>query len=89
MLSYATNTSPNIPKKSVSCGDVIRACDDALQKAQGQIDLRDMEILKYDVMSKTQADQIAEKDRQLNAWYRSPWLYLGLGLAGGLYLGKR
>lgn len=82
---YADNTSTNT---KISCGDVIKACDLALSDKDAQVQTRDAEIGTQGMLLKSQADALAEKDRQLGAWYRSPWLYLGLGLAGGLYLGR-
>ena len=40
-------------------------------------------------MTKKQADDLAEANRKIDAWYRSPYLYLALGLGAGLYLGKK
>lgn len=76
-------------KTTPSCKDVISACDRALTAKDAQIEARDKTISDLKVMSKKQADELQSATDKLGAWYRSPWLYLGLGLAGGLYLGRK
>lgn len=57
-----------------------------IEDQQDQILVRDHMISQYDIMTKAQADEIATANAKLNSVWRSPLLYLGIGLAAGLYL---
>lgn len=72
-----------------TCEEVIRAADKALAAKQDQISARDVTIGDLKIMTKAQADEIAAKDRQLSAWYRSPYLWVVVGLGVGLYVGRK
>ncbi len=84
MMSTTTNSYAN-----PTCKEVIRAADKALAAQKAQIDIRDKELAQYAIMTKAQADELASDTAKLGAWYRSPYLYLFLGLAAGVYVGKR
>lgn len=83
MSSFAANTSRNTQK--IQCSSLIQACDKALADKDAAIKARDVQLGDYAKLTKEQADQIASD----KAWYRSPWLYIAIGLGTGLYLGKK
>jgi hypothetical protein len=54
-----------------------------------QIEIRDLRIKTSEDQLKNVTEQRNDAEHALSAWYRSPWLYLALGLAGGVYLGSK
>jgi len=83
--AYCDSTTPSAP----TCPQVLKAADQVIQAQQQQILTRNNALEDYGVMTKKQADDLAEANRKIDAWYRSPYLYLALGLGAGLYLGKK
>lgn len=71
-------------KAKPSCGDVITACDKALAHKDGAIGGLQMVVLQRDELIKMQKTTIEEQDAKLSAWYRNPWLLLGLGVVAGM-----
>ncbi len=80
--AYADNTKP-------TCQTVLESCDQVVKLQQVQIQTRDNALADYAVMSKKEADDLAEANRKIDAWYRNPWVWAAVGLGAGLYLGKK
>lgn len=85
--TLADSTSNSTP--TIKCSQVISACQNALDAKDGAIKARDEEIGTQGMLLKSQADALVEKDRELHSVFRSPYLYLVLGAAAGVYLGKK
>jgi hypothetical protein len=73
----------------MSCENVLNLCFKAVQEQKKQVEIRDLRIkddeLQVDVLTKQNKDLAVKND----SFFRSPYLYLFLGLAAGFYVGKR
>ncbi len=81
-ISLASSTKNSTP--TIKCSSVISACQNALAEKDAAISAREAELGQYAKLTKKQVDEL-ESDK---AWYKSPYLYLFLGLAAGVYVGK-
>lgn len=80
-LSYADNKP--------TCKDIIDACDKALDAKDSQIKIRDLGLsMRDDQITGLKKDN-ADLEHSLSAWYRSPYLYLFLGLATGVFVSSK
>lgn len=84
LLLLATRSFAESP-----CLPLIQAADKALEAQKAQITIRDKELGQAEILLKSKNEIIAEQDKTIHAWYRSPYLYLFLGAAVGVYVGKR
>lgn len=73
---------------ATTCNDVIAKCDAALAAKDEQIRLSDLALKQSMEFSGNLAVVAQDRERQLNAWYRNPFIMLILGAAvGGLVYG--
>lgn len=77
------------------CSQIKESCIDAVRTAETLIQVQDIQLEEQDMtikslmLSKEQLEkQNLELEQSKNAWYRSPYLYLGLGLITGAVLVK-
>lgn len=81
VTSISLNTT--ISRAETTCKDVIKKCDVALEKKEEEIKATNDALTKskdYNVLLDV---QVKEANDKLNAWYRNPFVLLGLGLLGG------
>ncbi len=83
--SFATDTQKTT---KTTCNDVLKACDEALQAKDLQIKIRDEQVGQGQAMLNASVKEVEDLKRERDAWYKSPYLYVVLGLAAGVYVGK-
>lgn len=71
---------------SPSCEDVIKSADKALSDKQKQIDIRDLRITNYDSLTTSLNNENVRLKTEVDAWYRSPYLWVVMGIVVGGYL---
>lgn len=65
------------------------ACNKAVQAQKAQIAVRDKELGQAEAMLNVNAKEIADLSDKVDAWYRSPYLWVIVGAAVGAYVVKR
>lgn len=86
LITSVPLTNLNADQASPSCNDVINACDKALDAKDNQIKIRDLGLsVRDDQITGLKKDN-ADLEHSMSAWYRSPYLYLFLGLATGVFV---
>lgn len=69
-----------------TCDDVIKSADKALSDKQKQVDIRDLRIANYDTLTTNLNNENTTLKSQVDAWYRSPYLWILVGAVVGGYL---
>lgn len=77
------------PYTSVDCGKVIEAAEKAVQAQKEQVEVRDLRIKQDEDQLSAVSKEYESLQKSSNAWYKSPYLFLIMGLGVGLYLGKK
>lgn len=70
-----------------TCDEVLTACDRALNF---QIEMNEAQrelLVDMESLNRAQADLISQKNNQLEAWYRNPFVVGGVGISVGVILG--
>jgi peptidoglycan hydrolase CwlO-like protein len=71
--------------KSPSCRDVIKACDETIASKNKALEISNLAIKEAQKQVGDLTTQVNDKNEQLSAWYRNPFILGMLGvLAGGL-----
>ncbi len=70
------------------CDEIISTCDKALSTRKEEIKLCQLGLVQTLDQNQILSSELARKNSQLQAWYRSPWLLLALGLAAGIVVAK-
>lgn len=87
LIAFLMISLLNSAQAETTCKDVITSCDKALEAKNRQIQLSDL-ALRQTVDRLTRVElQYKEERESASAWYKSPFLYLSVGLIGGLLLG--
>ena len=71
------------------CGEVVKACDIAIQAADKVIDLKGRQIQAQDDLIKFQGDRINQLEKDKNSLLKNPLFYLVIGIVGGVIIQKR
>lgn len=80
--------APSTAKAGTSCKDVVKACDKALADQDQVIKHKTYEITEQKKVIAAQDTRIVELEKKNSSLFRSPWLYLGLGLITGVLIAK-
>ena len=71
-----------------SCDEVLKACDSALEARKLELGLSNTALLQRDGQVNDLKVQLKDTQDSLNAWYRNPYIMIGLGLLTGAVLFK-
>ena len=82
----ATTAKADCPARLNQCVEVVDACQAALTARKDELKLCNLG-LQQSMSTNTQLnEEIENKNAQLSAFYRNPWLMLALGLVAGVAL---
>lgn len=81
-ITFFVQTETSEPKLK-ACDDALKACDVVVHQLTEKTELQSQLIdnLTTQLKGKTLHEQ--ELEDSLSAWYRDPWLTIGLGIAAG------
>lgn len=65
------------------CDAALGACDTALQDKKEQIRLCDIAVMQATDYGTLLNVQVKERDEELGAWYRNPFIMITLGIVTG------
>jgi hypothetical protein len=93
-MSFATGAAANdravrghsnsaLPVSGLSCEDVLKKCDAALDAKNRQIEKLELGLTKQTERVADLSAQVEDKNQQLQAWYRNPFVMLSIGLVTG------
>lgn len=72
-----------------ACESVLQACDTALDAKDHELDLANLAITQSKAQNELLTQQVQDANAKLDAWYRSPYLYLIVGILAGGYVAKK
>jgi hypothetical protein len=88
LSATAWATPSPTPTAKVTCQDVIKACDQALEDKNKAIEKLNLGLAESTKQAGELSVELDKKEKQLSAWYRNPFILIGLGLLGGVIIAK-
>lgn len=71
-----------------TCNSVLEKCDKALQETKKSLEISDLAVQTLRNQNQDLVVQVKELESSNSAWYKNPFLMIGLGLVVGVVIAK-
>lgn len=65
------------------CDSALSACDEALNARKREVQLCQLALVQASHQAETLNVQLKDREEQLGAWYRNPFIMITLGIVAG------
>jgi len=86
VLSFLLNVSPI--QATETCDSVLEKCSIALSETKKQVEISDLAIKTLKEQNTDLYVQVRDLQESANAWYKNPFILIGVGLVLGVVIAK-
>ena len=86
LLMMTATARADCPARLTQCVEVVDQCKTALEARKREVELCRLGLQQSQSTNSQLNEELEQKNKQLEAWYRNPWLLLAIGLVGGVAL---